>query len=108
MLPGRGREDPGARAPGPLLRRLEPPQPVNQDRVVRDGIRGIQDPSEQLVIARGRQRELGAQRLLFRPRVPVPPRLEVEDSAVAIGEGHSPTVRRARSVAAEHRGGSSG
>ncbi len=108
MLPGRGREDPGAAATLALLRGMEAPQAVDEDRVVGDGIRGFEDATQELVVACGRQRELGPERFLLRSRVPVPVRLEVEHGAITVGKGHSPTVRPTSGDTAEHPRGSSG
>lgn len=108
MLPGRRREDPGAAPPTRLLRIAEPPEAVHEDGVVSDGIRRVEDPSEELVVARRGQRQIGADGLLLGAGVTVPATLEVEEGAVAIGEGHLTTVRRVPAGATEQRGASSG
>jgi len=52
------------------------------------GIRRVDEAAEQLVVTRRRKTEVRADGLLFGARVSSPLRLEFEDGAVAVAEGH--------------------
>lgn len=60
-------------------------QTTHQHRVVGEGLRGVDETTEQLVVPRGRQVELGADRLLFRTRVALPLTLEGEEREITVG-----------------------
>ncbi len=75
-----------------LARVAEPTQTVHQHGVVCRGIRLIDDAREQLVVPSRRQVEFGADGLLLHGVVRDPPRLEVEEETIAIGEGHVLTL----------------
>lgn len=93
---------------GPVLRLAQALQAVHQDGVVGDGIRGVDEATEQLVVACRRQRQLHPHRFLLRAGVRGPSRLEVEDRAIEVGEGHMPTVTGVARRSREQAGGSSG
>mgnify|MGYP001027158766 CR=1 FL=1 len=75
-----------------LARIAEPTEAVHQHGVVRRGIRLVDDASQQLVVPGGRQGELGTDGLLLDGVVHGPPRLEVEEEAITLGEGHLLTL----------------
>ncbi len=67
----------------------QPAQPVHEHRIVGRRIRLVDDPAEELVVARRREPELRADRLLLGRIVTAPARLEVKEQAVTVGEGHT-------------------
>lgn len=75
-----------------LARVAEPTQTVHQHGVVCRGIRLVDDAGEQLVVPGRRQVEFGADGLLLHGVVRDPPRLEVEEETITVGEGHVLTL----------------
>lgn len=65
---------------------------MNQNRVVGEGIAGVDEPVEQLVVPGRRQRQLAALGLLLRTAVPRPVGFEVQQRAVAVAQGHVSTL----------------
>lgn len=67
-------------------------QAPHQHRIVLEGLCGVDKPAEELVVTRRRHIEISADRFVFRAAVDVPPGLEGEEGAIAIGKGHTLTL----------------
>ena len=80
----------------------QPAQALDEHRIVLLRVGRVDQPAEQLVVPRRRKPEVGADRLFLRSRMPAPFRLELEDGAVAVGQGHAAHAN-ARSCAAPPR-----
>src|SRR6478609_1116490 len=85
-----GRE--GPRPAGGLPRLAEPQQPLDEHRVVRERGRTVDQRSEKLIVPRGGEAELFADRLLLGAGVPPPLTFEGEDRGVTLAQTRAPGV----------------
>ncbi len=69
---------------------------TNQHGVVGEGVGGVDQTTEHLVIPGGCEAELGADRLFFRPRVAPPFTLEGEEGEFTVRQGHASTLTAGR------------
>jgi len=72
----------------------KPAQPLDEHRVVLLRLGGVDEPAEQLVVPRRRHPEICADGLFLGPDVAPPLPFEAKDVAVAVAEGHGPTLDR--------------
>lgn len=67
-------------------------QAPHEHGVVGEGLRSVDQPAEHLVVPRGREAELGTDRLLFRTRMAPPFTLEGEEGEFTVRKSHAITL----------------